>query len=186
MQVQVGETTEDSLEKNAQSLFLEPPEGYGIVTDSISRCGPIVPANISFLTLYPFKTVLFLREDSPNKRLTDFMNQTSVKFTRIPIYTGRAKLAWRTQLDELVKLALEFILDADNYPILVSSASSLHLCTVFGCLRRMQGWPLSSIMGEFRRFTPEGPVAMYKTYVEMFDFDLINIPEHSPLRSDGA
>lgn len=164
-----------------QSNFLEPPEEYGVVTESISRCGGLSPANLSFLSLYNFKTVLFVTEDNPHTKVIEYLQRQNIKYTRIGIYSRRASLQWRTQVDELVKISLEFILDSDNYPLLISSSSNLHLCTVIGCLRRLQGWNLCPIMEEFRRFTPEQPISMYKNYVEMFDFDLINIPENSPL-----
>lgn len=164
-----------------QSNFVEPPEEYGVVTESISRCGGITPANLSFLSIYNFKTVLFVTEDNPHAKILEYLQRQNIKHTRIGIYSRRANLPWRTQVDELVKVCLEFILDSNNYPLLVSSSSNLHLCTVIGCLRRMQGWNLCSIMEEFRRFTPDQPNSMYKNYVEMFDFDLINIPENSSL-----
>jgi protein tyrosine/serine phosphatase len=112
----------------------------------------------------------------------EFLRRANIGYLRIGMPSGPGTIPWRTQLDELVKLTLEFLIDANNYPVLVSSSSAIHLCTIVGCLRRMQGWNLCSIMEEFRRYTPEQPISMYKNYVEMFDFDLVNIPESSPLR----
>jgi hypothetical protein len=165
-----------------QSQFLDPPPGYGVVTESISRCDIISPPHLRFLSLYEFKTFLFISEDNPHRRVIEFLRRANVGYVRIGMPSGRGTIPWRTQLDELVKLTLEFLIDANNYPVLVSSSSAIHLCTIVGCLRRMQGWNLCSIMEEFRRYTPEQPISMYKNYVEMFDFDLVNIPESSPLR----
>jgi protein tyrosine/serine phosphatase len=164
-----------------QSSFLVPPNGYGIVTESISRCGTISPRHLPFLSLYQFKTFLFVSEDNPHQTVTQFLRDENIRCVRIGIPWGRGNIPWRTQLDEVVKRTLEFILDRDNSPVLMSSSSTLHLCTIVGSLRRMQGWNLCSIMEEFRRFTPEHPISMYKNYVEMFDFDLINVPENSTL-----
>lgn len=164
----------------SQSQFFDPPEGYCIVTESISRCGPISPNNLNFLSLYNYKTVLFISEDTQNQRVINYFQEKGVKTIRIGIYAQRSNLQWRTQLDELVKESLQYILDKDNYPIMISSTSTLHLCTIIGCLRRIQGWSLCYVMDEFRRFTPEQPLSMYKNYVEMFDFDIVRIPKNSP------
>lgn len=169
----------DSLDLSNQSQFLEPPDAFGIVTQNISRCGTISPAHFNFLSLYDFKTVLLINEDNPIQRIADYLKSRGAKYTRIGIYSQRSSLQWRTQLDELVKLSLEYILDHDNQPMLISSSSTLHLCTIIGCLRKIQGWDLCSIMEEFRRFTPEQTFSLYENYIEMFDFDLVNIPENA-------
>ena len=161
------------------SQFLEPPDSFGIVTQSISRCGAISPAHFSFLSNYDFKTVLFINEDNPIQKIADYFKGRGIKYSRIGIYSQRSSLQWRTQLDELVKLSLQYILNRDNHPMLISSSSTLHLCTIIGCLRKMQGWDLCSIMDEFRRYTPDQTFSLYKNYIEMFDFDIVNIPENA-------
>lgn len=173
------------LELNRQDLtsihsqFLDPPDGYGIVNESISRCGPISPANFSFLSLYSFKTVLFIGEDNPQERIVDFLKKNDSKYHRISVYSQRSTLQWRTQMDELVKLALEFIIDKNNHSLLISSSSALLISTIIACMRKIQGWSFTSITDEFRRFTPDQPLSLYKNYVENFDFDLIHFPETS-------
>ena len=165
-----------------QSQFLEPPDFFGLVTQKIFRCGAISPTHFSFLDLYQFKTVLFLGEDTPHQRIVEYLNNRKITFQRIPTYSQNSKIAWRTQLDELVKITLQYILNDDNLPVLISSPSELLVCTVIGCLRRMQRWNISSILDEFRRFSPEVPQTQNTNYVELFDFDLVEIPEHSFLR----
>ena len=173
------DVTNDELDSSNQSQFLEPPDAFGIVTQSILRCGAISPTHFNVLSLHDFKTVLLINEDKPIQRIVDYLKSRNTKYTRIGIYSQRSSLQWRTQLDELVKLSLEYILNHDNQPMLISSSSTLHLCTIIGCLRKIQGWDLCSIIEEFRRFTPEQPFSLYKNYIEMFDFDLVNIPENA-------
>jgi hypothetical protein len=164
------------------SPFVDPPDGWGIVTESIARCGTLSHGDLNFIARYGFRTILFVSEDGPPQQIDEFLNTQNITWTRIPISAGRGGLTWRSQLDELLKQALEFLLNSDNYPVLVSSTSHLHLGTIIGCLRKMQRWNLCSILEEFRRYTKDQPISMYKSCVEMFDFDLINIPENSPLR----
>jgi hypothetical protein len=145
------------------SQFVDPPDGWGIVTESISRCGMISRSDLNFLARYGFRTVLFISDDNPHQQIDEFLSKQNITWLRIPISSGRGALTWRSQLDELLKQALEFILDSDNYPVLISSSSCLHLCTIIGCLRKMQRWNLCSILEEFRRYTRDQPISMYKS-----------------------
>jgi len=159
------------------SQFLDPPEYFGIVTEHIFRCGAISPVNFSFLSLYEYKSVLFLGEDSPHQCIVDFLKNKETHYIRIPTYSHNSNLTWRTQLDELMKNALQFILNKNNLPVLISSPSEILQCTLIGCLRRMQKWNISSIMSEFSRFCPEISFTQNTNYVELFDFDLVELPE---------
>ena len=106
----------------------------------------------------------------------EYIKIHDIKYVRIPTYSQNSGLSWRTQLDELMKHTLECLLNNENLPILISSPSELLLCTVIGCLRKIQKWNISSIMSEFNRFCPEIPLTQNTNYVELFDFDLIELP----------
>lgn len=82
---------EDFSEKGS-SQFLDPPDGYGIVSDTISRCGALSPANFAFLSLYNFKTTLFIGEDNPQERIADFLKKRGTKYHRIGVYSQRSTL----------------------------------------------------------------------------------------------
>lgn len=155
---------------------LEPPEWYSIVSDGIGRCGALSFNNFSFLALQGYKKFLFLCEDEPHQSTVAFMEKNHIGVKKIPFYEGRARLSWRTQMDEVMKETLEYLLDKSNHPVLITSTSSLTLCTVIGCLRRLQGWSLANIVDEFIRFSPDQPLSPHMAYVEMFDFDLIQMP----------
>ena len=75
---------DDDLSNTSQ--FLDPPDSFGIVTQSISRCGAISPANFSFLSNYDFKTVLFINEDNPIRKIAEYFKSRGTKYSRIGIY----------------------------------------------------------------------------------------------------
>ncbi len=54
--------------------------------------------------------------------------------------------------------------------------------TVVGCLRRLQGWNMTSIIDEYRRFAGAKGKNVNELFIEMFDVSLINLPvrEHLP------
>jgi Tyrosine phosphatase family len=56
--------------------------------------------------------------------------------------------------EEAVKGALELLIDAQRYPLLVVSSAGSHLCTrLIGCLRRLQHWSMTAVLEEVRIFT---------------------------------
>ena len=85
------------------------------------------------------------------------------------------KSSWKPVSEELVKEALELILDESLYPLLLVCTSGVHQTgTVIACLRKLQHWTMMSILMELRR----SPRAKYaaEQFVELFDLDLVTLP----------
>jgi len=77
--------------------------------------------------------------------------------------------------------ALEIALDASAYPLLLMSSSGNHgVGLVVGCLRRLQGWSISSALDEYRSFA--APSSRYTTEqaIELFDLQLVELPAEPP------
>ena len=51
---------------------------------------------------------------------------------------------------------------------------------VVGCLRKIQGWHLSSIFEEYRRFAGSKVRLQNEQFIELFDTDLVTIPANPP------
>lgn len=78
-----------------------------------------------------------------------------------------ASNAWDPISEEVVLDALEIILQKTHYPLMVMCSQGKHrsgmriVCfhlgigTVIGCLRKLQGWNLTSIFEEYRRYSGE-------------------------------
>ncbi|KAL9658698.1 hypothetical protein ABK040_005854 [Willaertia magna] len=78
---------------------------------------------------------------------------------------------------ELVKEALEILLNKENHPILVVCSSGVHLTgTVIGCLRKIQDWSLTSIFTEYECFAGNHSRHYNQQFIEMFDTGLIALP----------
>ncbi|PWN49003.1 hypothetical protein IE53DRAFT_388791 [Violaceomyces palustris] len=81
--------------------------------------------------------------------------------------------------DEVVKDALEILLDVSNHPVLVTDTSGIHETGVLlGCLRKLQRWNFASILVEYRSFAGNKSRAANERFIEMFDTDLIATPPH--------
>jgi tyrosine-protein phosphatase OCA1 len=52
--------------------------------------------------------------------------------------------------------------------------------TVIGCLRKLQRWNLTSIFEEYRRFAGSKVRLLNEQFIELFDTDLVRIPQNYP------
>src|SRR5690606_16986889 len=88
-----------------------------------------------------------------------------------PEYTGVAVS------EETVLKALALILDTNTHPLLiVDNEAGLRVGVIVGCLRKAQGWALTSIIEEFRRFVGGRAMIQNEQFIELFDTDLVNLP----------
>lgn len=79
---------------------------------------------------------------------------------------------------------MRLVLEPRNYPLLVMCNAGSHQTGTFvGCLRKLQRWTLSSILEEFRRYVGTSRSRsrlMNEQFIELFDVDLIHVPEGAP------
>ena len=63
----------------------------------------------------------------------------------------RPGVTWKPVSEELIKEALEFVLDVRNHPVMIMCSSGIHETGVLvGCLRRLQFRSMTSIIEEVR------------------------------------
>ena len=83
-----------------------------------------------------------------------------------------------TLSEEIVLAALELILDRRNYPVMVMCNLGRHRTgTVIGCLRKLENWNLTSILEEYRRYAGSKVRVVNEQFIELFDTELVNIPQ---------
>ena len=69
---------------------------------------------------------------------------------------------------------LHLLLDPQNYPLLVMCNLGRHRTgTMIGCLRKLQGWNLTSILEEYRRHAGSKFRLLNEQFIELFDCDLV-------------
>ena len=49
-----------------------------------------------------------------------------------------------------------------------------------GCLRKLQGWNLTSTLEEYRRHAGPKIRLLNEQFIELFDTDLVNVPPGAP------
>ncbi|UZJ52754.1 hypothetical protein CBS101457_002074 [Exobasidium rhododendri] len=85
-------------------------------------------------------------------------------------------------LERIVKDSLEILLHQNRLPCLVCDTSGVNETgVVVGCLRRMQRRNFASIRYEYRAFSGNRSRSSHERFIEMFDPDLISLPNPSKL-----
>jgi tyrosine-protein phosphatase SIW14 len=81
--------------------------------------------------------------------------------------------------DEVIREALQVLLDTENHPVLIHCKSGKHRtgCLV-GCVRKIQRWCLSSIFDEYQRFAAAKARISDQRFMELFDISNL---KHTPL-----
>jgi tyrosine-protein phosphatase OCA1 len=72
-----------------------------------------------------------------------------------------------------LRFAVIFLLSTNCFVVVSVGA-------VVGCLRKIQGWHLSSIFEEYRRFAGSKVRLQNEQFIELFDTDLVTIPVNPP------
>ncbi|KAK7200400.1 Tyrosine phosphatase family [Novymonas esmeraldas] len=92
-----------------------------------------------------------------------------------PSYEG--KLHGLMTLSEAVVVSiLHILVDPQYYPLLITCSKGRYRSgIVCGCLRKLQGWNLVSILEEYRRFAGNKSRADNEEFIELFDEDLVSL-----------
>ncbi|CAD2217183.1 hypothetical protein AGDE_02696 [Angomonas deanei] len=81
-----------------------------------------------------------------------------------------------TLSEPIVVSTLHLLLDPKFYPLLITcSMGRYRTGIVCGCLRKIQGWCLVSILEEYRRFAGDKSRAENEEFIELFDRDLVSL-----------
>ncbi|AXA49159.1 tyrosine-protein phosphatase SIW14 [Malassezia restricta] len=188
---------------NAQPVIhvptLIPPPAYAHVCPYIFRSADpsIQPESFGFLDTLGLKSIVLLSIEYPSKQLEVYCAKNHIEIHHFGIErrwpspnnlesssSASSHLFFSSQeinsfsvLESIVKDALELLLDVRNHPVLVTDIAGIfETGTLLGCLRKIQGWNLSSILFEYRSFAGSLARSANERFIEMFDTDLITMP----------
>ncbi|KAI3660086.1 hypothetical protein MP638_002428 [Amoeboaphelidium occidentale] len=156
-----------------------PPINYGMIEDDLYRSGLPNELNFPFLEKLGLRTVVYLAPEEPHQKFLNFVDDQEINLEQLGSVTNSS--AWDPVSEEVVLEALEFILNPNNYPLMVMCNLGRHRTgTIVGCLRKLQRWSLTSIFEEYRRFTGSKVRVLNEQFIELFDTDLVRIPPNRP------
>ncbi|KAJ3362331.1 hypothetical protein GGF32_006166 [Allomyces javanicus] len=201
--VTAATTTATSSSSGAPPPLLVVPDTFAQVEPNVYRSGMPAAAHIPYLRTLHLKSVLVLSPDLPPRAVLAFLDEQKIELIHLgqphawrPTLGSPSTLSstaasssppatWRPVPEELIKEALELVLDASRtHPVLVCCTTGVHETGVLvACLRRMQRWNFNSIVAEFRAFSFPSARAMAEQFVELFDDSLVTLPPPERLPS---
>lgn len=164
-----------------------PPKHFAIVEPSIFRSSTFTKEHFPFVRQLKLHTIVYLSPEEAPRPLQDFCKEEEHQLTlmslgnQAPLLTGRSGTSWTPLPGEVVKIALETVLDVSRHPLIIVCLSGVHQTgALVGCLRRLQGWSFTSIIEEYRRFSHGIGRSPTELYIEHFDPDEITVPPSTP------
>eukprot|EP01114_Cavostelium_apophysatum_P019317 TRINITY_DN6190_c0_g1_i2.p1 TRINITY_DN6190_c0_g1~~TRINITY_DN6190_c0_g1_i2.p1 ORF type:complete len:141 (-),score=4.20 TRINITY_DN6190_c0_g1_i2:27-449(-) len=100
-----------------------PPEVFGIVESGIYRCNSLSPINFPFIKQLQLKSVIQLSPEVPTKAVTSFFQENNIEHIHLGLKIWKPDATWKPVTEELIKEALEYVLDVRYHPIMVMCAS---------------------------------------------------------------
>ncbi|OMJ26284.1 putative tyrosine-protein phosphatase [Smittium culicis] len=161
---------------NYQNLI--PPVNFGYVEENLYRFGQPNELNFPFVEKLGIKTILWLALEEPNQKFLNFIDDQEIQFYHL----GAGQNSSTDPItEETIVDSLNIILDVTKYPLAIVCNVGRHQTgTLVGCLRKLQGWNLSSIFDEYRRFAGPKVRLSNEQFIELFDTDLVSVPLDPP------
>eukprot|EP00729_Bicosta_minor_P010838 gene10838-16474_t len=124
----------------------------------------------------------------PLREIMQFMSDAGIKMVHLGLkswtLSQKAKEGSDEPLlrEELIKEAIEMVLDQQNHPLVLMCQSGVQETgLVVGCLRRLQGWCMTSCLSEYRMYAEGKSRTSSEQLIESFDTDLVALqPQHLP------
>lgn len=110
-----------------------PPEHFGIVESGVYRSNVPHADNFTFIKLLKLKSVILLSAEVPTRVVSTFFEENSVVVRHLGLKTWRPEVSWKPMSEELVKEALEFVLDVRNHPIVICDTTGEDDCCRTTC-----------------------------------------------------
>jgi len=159
-----------------------------VVETSIYRATVITNAHIPFLKLRGCNTVVNLASQSYHGSLVNAIEAAGMGLYQPCISSSNLSAAssdYRSQIsDEIVKDALEFILEPSFQPLVLTgsrTSNGIELAVLVGCMRRVENWALTAILNEYRLYAPATTYNdVSRQFIERFDVSLVHIPDDPP------
>lgn len=151
-----------------------------MVEEHLHRSGQPNEMNLEFMKKLKLRKVVYLSPDDPGPVFVHFLEDNNVELVRLGM-NETAQTPWASISEEAVLDAFRIILDSKNYPLHVMDYQGTHRTgTVVGCLRKAQGWSLTSIFEEYRRYAGGKIGLANEQFIELFDTDLVHMPASPP------
>lgn len=154
--------------ENSTGQPLTPPENFAPVINKIYRSSFPQPPSFAFLKKLKLKSVLCLIPEEYPKTHEDFFKREGIQLFQLGMSGNKEPFV--NISSELITEAAKIVLNPENQPILIHCNRGKHRtgCLV-GVLRRLQGWSLTIIFDEYRKFAAPKERPMDQQFIELYD-----------------
>ena len=160
--------------------MLLPPEKFGLIEPSVYRSAFPTPDSFAHMRLLNLRTVINLSREVLTRAATAFLAEQQVLLVDVGLHVWTHPTCEPIS-HELIKDAMDYVLNRDHHPLLIVSASGTHqVGALVGCLRRLQGWTISSTLDEYRLYAAPSPRLATEQFIELWDCDLLTLPPDLP------
>jgi len=152
-----------------------PPLNFEMVSRGIYRSGYPNKRNFPFLNKLGLRSIVYLCEESYQQPNLDFVRASNIQLFCFP--TQGNKEPFLCISSDLVTEALRKIMDKKNHPVLIHCSLGNHRTgCIVGCLRKIEGFSLSYIFEEYKRFTAAKSRLLDRQFIENFHYDQLCYP----------
>jgi hypothetical protein len=131
--------------------------------------------HLPFIHQLKLTSALLLTPEQPSHAALQYFAENNIQLVHVGLLHAWKQHDWQPCSDELVKESLEWILDAHHHPVAIMCTSGVHETgIVVGCLRKLSGWNLTSILIEYRHFAQTKARNVHEQFIELYDLDLVN------------
>lgn len=153
---------------SATSEMLIPPLNFSMVIPGVYRSGYPNKKNFEFLKKIGLKSILYLCPERYADSNMEFARANSIRILQFGIEGNKEPFVHIPE--EAIRGAVEQLCDTRNHPILIHCNKGKHRTGVLvGCLRKVQGWSLTSIFDEYRRFAGSKVRMLDQQFIELFE-----------------
>lgn len=144
-----------------------PPENFAMVEPGVYRSGFPIRRNFTFLARLGLRTILTLVLEEYPPANCDFNQVQGIQLLQFGMEGN--KEPFRAMPEGMVRGCLVTLLDPRNRPLLIHCNEGKHRtgCLV-GCLRKMRGWSLSSILDEYLLYAGPKARMVDQRFIELF------------------
>ena len=154
-----------------------PPQNFGLVENDLYRAAQPNELNFPFMEKLRLRTVINLAPDELPPALLMWIEDQNINLIHLSDDAVK-RSPWKPISEETVLEGLRLLLDPMSYPLLVTCNLGRHRTgTLIGCLRKLQGWNLTSILEEYRRHAGQKHRLLNEQFIELFDTDLVHVPQ---------
>eukprot|EP01063_Lacrimia_lanifica_P002811 TRINITY_DN11518_c0_g2_i1.p2 TRINITY_DN11518_c0_g2~~TRINITY_DN11518_c0_g2_i1.p2 ORF type:complete len:223 (+),score=76.91 TRINITY_DN11518_c0_g2_i1:206-874(+) len=163
---------------------LLPPSTFATVEEGVYRSATPQHANLEYLDTLGLRTILLLTNEPLEGKVAKHFKkaQEELKVVELGKEAWVPDPKWTGVGEDLVKRAVECILDRRNHPLLVCCTRGYHITgVVIACLRKTQQWAKSSILSEYRTYASPLHRISLMHFIDNFHVDVISAPHaHLP------